>query len=75
MLLPQALSSARPDATGNKLNLINISAANSSTPIGVNRISSEIIEHYISLADSEINGIFSHMYRTPLKSALVVNGN
>lgn len=66
-LLANAMSSARPDATGQKLTLINISASNSSTPVGVNRIPDEIVEYYISLADSFIDGILSQMYKTPLR--------
>lgn len=66
-VLPQAITSARPDATGDKLNLINVPGANPSNPVGVNRIPDTVVEFYITLADSQIDGILSQMYATPLK--------
>lgn len=70
LILPQAVSSARPDQTGDKLNLINIPGANPSNPVGVNRIPNSVVEFYISLADSRIDGSISQQYRTPLKKCV-----
>lgn len=70
LILPQAISSARPDQTGDKINLINIPGANLSNPVGVNRIPDEVVEYYISLADSRIDGSISQQYKTPLKKCV-----
>ncbi len=59
------MTSARPDATGDKINLINIPGA-STDPVGVNRIPNTVVEFYISLADNQIDGKLSQMYVTPL---------
>lgn len=60
-VLGQALTSARPDATVNQnIKLINIGEVRD-----LNRISNDLVEFYISLADSEINGILSQQYFTP----------
>jgi hypothetical protein len=66
LILPQAVTSARPDQTGDKINLINIPAANPDNPVGVNRIPDEVVEYYISLSDSRIDGSISQLYKTPL---------
>ena len=66
LILPQAVTSARPDQSGDKINLINIPGANPSNPVGVNRIPDEVVEFYISLADSRIDGSISQLYKTPL---------
>ena len=60
-ILGQALTSARPDATVNQhIKLINIGEVRD-----LNRISTEIVEFYISLADSQIDGVLSQQYFTP----------
>lgn len=64
LILAQAISGARADGTGQKLNLINVTSSN---PIVVNRIPDSVMEYYISLADSQIDGILSQMYKTPLR--------
>jgi len=66
LILPQAVTSARPDQTGDKINLINIPGANPDNPVGVNRIPDEVVEFYIALADSRIDGSVSQLYKTPL---------
>lgn len=70
LILPQAVSSARPDQTGDKINLINIPGANTDNPVGVNRIPDSVVEFYISLADSRIDGSISQQYKTPLKKCV-----
>lgn len=70
LILPQAISSARPDQTGDKINLINIPGADTDNPVGVNRIPDAVVEYYISLADSRIDGSISQQYKTPLKKCV-----
>lgn len=64
LILAQAMSSARANGSGQKLNLINVTSGN---PTSVNRIPNDVIEYYITLADSQIDGILSTMYKIPLK--------
>jgi hypothetical protein len=59
-LLAQALTSARPDATLQKIKLININNVRD-----LNRIPDEIVEYNISLADNEIDAVLSQQYYTP----------
>jgi hypothetical protein len=66
LILPQAVTSSRPDQTEDKINLINIPGANPDNPVGVNRIPDDVVEFYISLADSRIDGSVSELYKTPL---------
>ena len=70
LILAQALTSARPDGTGDKINLTNIPGANPSNPVGVNRIPDTVVEFYISLGDNQIDGILTQMYETPLQKAI-----
>lgn len=61
-LLAQALTSAQPYATyDTKTRLISVGDSRD-----LNRIPTEIVEYYISLADSQIDGILSHLYTTPI---------
>lgn len=62
-VIAQALTSARPNNTTNgKFNLINIGNTRDT-----NQIPNDVVEYYISLADSQIDGILTQMYETPLK--------
>ncbi len=72
LILPQALTSARPDGSEDKIKLINIPGANPDNPVGVNRIPDDVVEYYISLADKQIDGVISQQYKMPL--ALAANG-
>lgn len=67
LILAQALTSARPDGTssGGKFNLINI--GNVRDP---NRVPTETVEYYISLADSQIDGILSQQYHYPFRKCV-----
>lgn len=65
-MLAQALSSARPDISGDKINLLHIPGSNPN-PIGVNKIPDSVVYGFISSADKEVDGILSQMYKTPLK--------
>lgn len=60
--LGQALTSARPDSSQTKIRLINVNNERD-----LNRISDDLVEFYISTADTQIDGILSQMYMTPLK--------
>lgn len=60
--LGQALTSARPDSTNQKIRLINI--GNVRDP---NRIPTDVVEYYINSAQSHINGVLSQMYQYPFK--------
>lgn len=62
MILAQALTSARPDGSSQKIKLINIGEVRD-----LNRISNEIVEHYISQADLHIDGILTQQYYTPFE--------
>lgn len=62
MFLAQALTSARPDSTFSKIDLINVNNVRD-----LNRIPNDIVEFYISASDSQIDGILSQQYKTPLK--------
>src|SRR5690606_5441776 len=64
-ILAQALTSSRPDSTQQRIQLINVGNTRSS-----NSIPNTVVEYYISLADSEIDGILSQMYKTPLKECV-----
>lgn len=66
LLLSNSFSSSRP-GTSDKVRLINIPASNPSGTTGVNLIPNDIVEYFIHLADNEINGILSQMYKTPLR--------
>lgn len=59
--LAQALSSARPDSTLQKIKLININNVRD-----LNRIPNDIVEFYISSSDNQIDGILSQQYKVPL---------
>lgn len=67
VFLAQALTSARPDSTLQKITLVNINNVRD-----LNRISDEVVEFFISNADSQIDGILSQQYSTPLRKC--VNG-
>lgn len=67
LFLAQALTSARPDTTSTKINLINIGNVRD-----LNRIPNDTVEYFISTADNQIDGIMSQQYKTPLKKC--VNG-
>lgn len=60
LILGQALTSARPDTTTQKIDLINIGEVRN-----LNRIPNTIVEFYISQADARIDGILSQQYYTP----------
>jgi hypothetical protein len=60
-VLAQALTSARPDSTNQKINLINVGETRDP-----NRIATDIVERYIVFADAEIDAILSEMYEVPL---------
>ncbi len=62
LFLAQALTSARPDSTFSKIALININNVRD-----LNRIPNEIVEFFISTSDSQIDGVLSQQYKTPLK--------
>lgn len=62
MFLAQALTSARPDTTFDKIKLINIGNERN-----LNQISNELVEYFISTSDNQIDGILSQQYKTPLK--------
>lgn len=62
LFLGQALTSARPYSNNSKIKLININNERD-----LNRISDDLVEFFISSADTQINGILSQMYMTPLK--------
>ena len=61
LVLAQALTSAMPDSNDQKFNLINVGDT-----LDPNRVTTDVVEFYISLADSQIDGILSHQYVTPL---------
>lgn len=61
-LLAQALTSARPTSDTQKIKLINVGDVRDT-----NRIANDVVEFYISLADSQIDGILTEMYEVPLK--------
>ena len=67
LVLAQALTSASPDLTDDRFTFINIGEARD-----LNRIDDDVVNYYISLADSQIDGILSQQYYTPLKKC--VNG-
>lgn len=61
LILAQALTSATPDpSTTGRVNLININSVRDT-----NRISDQTVEYYITLADSQIDGILTQQYFTP----------
>ncbi len=62
VFLAQALTSARPDTTGQKIKLINIKQVRD-----LNRIPNEIVEFFIATADETVDGILSQQYEMPLK--------
>lgn len=62
LFLAQALTSARPDTTFTKIALVNIGNVRD-----LNRIPNEVVEFFISTADSQVDGILSQQYKTPLK--------
>lgn len=62
LILPTALTSAKPTGTLNKVNIVNIGNSRD-----LNRIPNEMLEYYISIADQTIDGILSQMYQMPLK--------
>ncbi|KKM19048.1 hypothetical protein LCGC14_1659580 [marine sediment metagenome] len=61
-ILGQALTNAWADTPGVQIDLINIGNTRN-----LNQIPNEIVERYIVLADSAIDGVISQMYYTPLK--------
>ena len=65
LILGQALTSARPDTTDQKINLINIGDVRD-----LNRVPNDVVEYYISTADGQIDGIISEMYHTPIKKCV-----
>lgn len=67
LILAQSLTSARPDGSSNsgKITLINI--GNIRDP---NRIPTEVVEYYISLADTQIDGILSQQYYVPFSKCV-----
>ncbi len=60
--LGQALTSASPVTSDRKLNLNDIGAVRD-----LNRIPDDTVEYYIQIADSQIDGILTEMYKAPLK--------
>jgi len=62
IFLAQALTSARPDTTDQKIKLINVKEVRD-----LNRIPTETVEFFIATSDEGIDGILSQMYETPLK--------
>jgi hypothetical protein len=66
-LLAQALTSARPrdNTSGQKIKLINTGETRD-----INRIPNDVVEFYISLADSQIDGILTEMYEVPMKKCV-----
>ncbi len=62
MVLGQALTSAMPNSSDQKFNLINVGDTRD-----VNRISDDLVEFYIMLADSQVDGILSQQYQTPFE--------
>lgn len=67
LILPQALTSARPDDSDNKITLINIGEERD-----INRIDDDLIYFYMSIGDQTIDGIVSQMYQMPIQKC--VNG-
>lgn len=61
-LLAQALTSARPTSDYQKVKLINVGDVRD-----INRVPDDVVEFYISLADSQIDGILSEQYEMPMK--------
>ena len=62
LVIAQALTSARPDSSNQKIDLINVGDTRDT-----NRIPNDVVEYYISLADAEIDAVLSEMYETPFK--------
>ena len=61
LILAQALTSSSPDpSTTGRVSLININSQRDT-----NRIPNQTVEYYITLADSQIDGILSQQYFTP----------
>ena len=60
--MAQALTSARPTDNAQKIKLINVGNVRD-----INRIPNDVVEYYISLADSQIDGILTEMYEVPLR--------
>ena len=60
-LLANALTSSRPTSDTQKVKLINVGDVRD-----INRIPNDVVEYYISLADSQIDGILSQQYHVPL---------
>ena len=61
IVLAQALTSARPDTPGERFKVWEIGHTRDS-----NRIPDEVVNQYIDFGDSDIDGILSHQYATPL---------
>lgn len=62
VFLAQALTSARPDSSFEKIKLINVNNVRD-----FNRIPDDVVEFFISESDSQIDSVLSQQYRTPLK--------
>jgi len=61
LIIAQALTSASPDpSTTGRVKLININSIRDT-----NRIPDQTVEYYITLADSQIDGILTQQYFTP----------
>jgi len=61
LILAQALTSAKPEAPSTqRVKLINIG-----TTRDLNLVPDDTVEFYITLADSQIDGILTQMYKTP----------
>ncbi len=58
----QALTSASPVNSDRKINLNEIGAVRD-----LNRIPDDTVEYYIQIADTQIDGILTEMYKTPLQ--------
>lgn len=67
LVLAQSLSSGRPNGSGQKFNIIN---STSTDQLALNRIPDEVLEFHINLADAEINGALTQMYKIPLKKCV-----
>lgn len=61
VFLAQALTSARPDTTFSRIDLINVGNVRD-----LNRIPDNVVEFFISTSDNQIDGILSQQYKTPL---------
>ncbi len=64
LFLAQALTSARPDSTNSKIDLINVGDVRN-----LNRITNDLVNFFIETADTFIDGALSQLYQLPLQKA------